>query len=71
MSISYNKLWKLLIDHSMKKKDLMKAVGLSTNTLARLSKNENVGTETLVKICEYFKCNIGDIMDVIEKSEVK
>ena len=66
MEVSYKKLWKLLIDHDMKKKDLMEAVNISTNTLAKLSKNEIVGTEILIKIAAYFKCGIDDIMDVVD-----
>lgn len=70
MKVSYNRLWKLLIDHNMKKKDLIKNVGISTNACSKLSKNEFVSTQVLVKICGYFNCNIGDIMDVIENDEV-
>lgn len=70
MKVSYNRLWKLLIDHNMKKKDLIKNVGISTNACSKLSKNELVSTQVLVKICGYFNCNIGDIMDVIENDEV-
>ena len=69
MSVSYKKLWKLLIDKDMKKKDLKAATGLSTTTLAKLGKNENVSTDILVKICKALECNIGDIMEVVEEDE--
>mgnify|MGYP000569461396 CR=1 FL=1 len=69
MSVSYKKLWKLLIDKDMKKKDLRAATGLSTTTLAKLGKNENVSTDILVKICKALECDIGDIMEVVEDDE--
>lgn len=69
MSVSYKKLWKLLIDKDMKKKDLRAATGLSTTTLAKLGKNENVSTDILEKICKALECNIGDIMEVVEEDE--
>lgn len=64
MAISYKKLWKLLIDKDMKKKDLRQATGMSTTSLAKLSKTENINTEILVKICKVLSCDIGDIMEV-------
>lgn len=66
MAVSYKKLWKLLIDKDMKKKDLRLATGMSTTSLAKLGKNKNVNTEILVKVCKVLKCDIGDIMEVIE-----
>ena len=66
MAISYNKLWKLLIDRNMKKMDLRSMTGISTNALAKLGKNENVTTDVLVKICTALKCDISDIMEIIE-----
>ncbi len=66
MAISYKKLWKLLIDKDMKKKDLRQATGMSTTSMAKLSKNENINTEILVKICKVLDCDIGDIMEVTE-----
>lgn len=66
MAVSYKKLWKLLIDKDMKKKDLRQATGMSTTSLAKLSKNENINTEILVKICKVLECDIGDIMEVTE-----
>lgn len=65
MSISYKKLWKLLIDRDMKKKDLREAAGISTASMAKLGKNENVNTEILVKICNALKCDISDIMEIV------
>jgi DNA-binding Xre family transcriptional regulator len=66
MAVSYKKLWKLLIDKDMKKKDLRQATGMSTTSLAKLSKNENISTEILVKICKVLECDIGDIMEVAD-----
>ena len=66
MSVSYKKLWKLLIDKDMKKKDLRQATGISTTYLAKLGKNEHINTEILVKICKVLECDIGDIMEVTE-----
>lgn len=65
MSISYNKLWKLLIDKGMLKKDLMAATKITASTMAKMGKNEPVSLEVLVRICKVLECNIGDIMDVI------
>jgi len=66
MSVSYKKLWKLLIDKDMKKKDLREAAGISTSSMAKLGKNENVTTDVLVKICKALKCDISDIMEIID-----
>lgn len=66
MAISYNKLWKLLIDKKMTKTELRLAADISTSTLAKLGKNENVSTDMLVKICSALKCDIADIMEIIE-----
>ncbi|KYG28200.1 helix-turn-helix domain-containing protein [Alkalihalobacillus trypoxylicola] len=69
MSISYKKLWKLLIDTDMKKKDLREAAGISTASMAKLGKNENVNTETLVKVCNALNCDISDIMEIVEDND--
>ena len=69
MSISYKKLWKLLIDRDMKKKDLREAAGISTASMAKLGKNENVTTDVLVKICNALKCDISDIMEILPDEE--
>lgn len=66
MSISYKKLWKLLIDKDMKKKDLRETSGISTASMAKLGKGENVNTDILIKICKALKCDISDIMEIIE-----
>lgn len=67
MGYSYNKLWKRLIDYNMNKVTLREKAGLSTTTLARLSKNEKVSLDAIGKICETLHCNIGDIMDYISE----
>ena len=67
MAISYKKLWKLLIDKDMKKEDLRLKAGISTNTMAKLGKNENVNTNMLVKICSALNCDIADIMEITEE----
>ena len=66
MAVSYKKLWKLLIDRDMKKKDLCAAAGISHASVAKLGKNENVTTDVLVKICTALKFDISDIMEIIE-----
>ena len=65
MDVSYNKLFKLLIDKSMKKTDLRLATGISPNTLTKLSNNEYVSMEVLVKICRVLDCDFGDIMEIV------
>lgn len=65
MGLSYNKLWKLLIDRNMKKKDLQKLSGISSATITKLGKNKNVNTEILQKICNALKCDICDILEFI------
>ena len=69
MAVSYNKLWKLLIDKKMKRIDLMEATGIGTSTLSKLGKEQYVSMEVLVKICKVLNCNIGDIVHVV-KTEV-
>ncbi len=63
-TVSYKKLWKLLIDKDMKKKDLREATGISTASMAKLSKNENLTTDVLLRICDALKCDISDIMEI-------
>ena len=65
MAVSYNKLWKLLIDKQMKKSDLRKNAGISSSSLAKLTKDENVTTEVLAKICRELKCDVADIMEFV------
>lgn len=64
MDICYNKLWKLLIDKGLKKSYFAKEVGISLPTLAKLSKNEYVSMEVIVRICKHFGCQPNDIMEV-------
>ena len=66
MAISYDKLWKLLIDKKMNKQDLRIATGISTTSIAKLGKGENITTDVLLKICKALSCNISDIMEVTE-----
>ena len=67
MRTSYKKLWKLLIDRDMLKKDLRKAAGISTASMAKLGKGENVTTDVLVKICKALDCDISDIVEIAEE----
>ena len=70
MAISYNGLWKLLIDKNMKKMDLMDKVGISSSTLAKMSKGETVSIMILEKICDRLDCDFGDIIS-FERTEKK
>lgn len=63
MSFSYNKLWKLLIDKNMTKSDLRKAIGISSSTLAKMSKGENVSLDVIDKICTLLNCDVEDILE--------
>jgi len=65
MEVSYKKLWKLLIDKDMKKKDLQSAAGISWSSVTKLSKGETVSMEVLMKICKALNCDIGDIMELL------
>lgn len=67
MALSYNKLWKLLIDKGMTKTQMRQKADISTTTLAKLGKNETVSMEVLLRICKVLDCNVGDIMDVINE----
>lgn len=67
MATSYKKLWKLLIDKDLKKKDLAEMAEVSNYTLGKLTRGENVTTDVLVKICKVLECDIGDIMEIVEK----
>ena len=66
MAISYKKLWKLLIAKDMKKKDLQKLAGISSASVTKLGKNENVNTEIIEKICIALQCDVSDIMEMTE-----
>ena len=67
MAANYNKLWKLLIDKGMTKTDLRIKTGMSTSTLAKLSKNEVVSMDVMLRICKVLDCNVGDIMDATKE----
>ena len=69
MEVSYNKLWKLMIDHHINKSELRSLTGIGTNTLAKLSKRQPVSMEVLLKICSYFDCDISDICEFIKESK--
>lgn len=69
MEVSYKKLWKLLIDKDMKKKDLLATAGISWASVTKLSKGETVSMEVLMKICKALDCNIGDMMDLVPEEE--
>ena len=65
MAVTYKKLWKLLIDRNLKKKDLQKAAELTSYAMHKLSKDEAVTTDTLAKVCRALHCTVDDIMDVL------
>ncbi len=69
MAVCYNKLWKLLIDRNMKKKNLRLATGISTTALAKLGKNEHVSTEILTKICDALECDLCDIVELVKEEQ--
>ncbi|RFZ79819.1 XRE family transcriptional regulator [Lacrimispora amygdalina] len=69
MGISYNRLWKMLIDRKMKKIELQRAAGISGNVLLRLNKDEQVTMESLYKICRVLHCNVGDVMEFTDTEE--
>lgn len=69
MQVSYKKLWKLLIDKDMKKKDLQEQSGISWASVTKLSKGETVSMDVLMKVCKALDCNAGDIMDFLPEEE--
>lgn len=69
MTISYNRLWKLLIDKGIKRTELKQLAGVSTNVIAKLGKNEPVAMETLAKICTALQCGIDDIVEINSDAE--
>ena len=72
MAISYKKLWKLLIDRDMKKKDLVALSGISQSSITKMGKNENVNTDVLVRVCLALNCDIGDIAEIVlQESKVE
>jgi len=69
MAVSYKKLWKLLIDRDMKKKDLAEKANLSNYTINKMNRGDNVNTDTLVKICEALGCSFDDIMEIVSEDK--
>ena len=67
MTVCYKKLWKLLIDRDMMKKDLQEASGVSWASITKMSKGETVSMEVLMKVCKALNCDIGDIMEIISE----
>lgn len=71
MAMNYNKLWKLLIDRNLIKKDLREMAGLSTNVIAKMGKGGDVSTEVLRKICKALDCKIKDIVEIVQDEETE
>lgn len=69
MSISYKKLWKLLIDRDMMKKDLAQKANISSASIAKLGRNENVNTDIILKICIALECDFSDIMEIVDEDK--
>jgi DNA-binding Xre family transcriptional regulator len=69
MGVSYKRLWKLLIDRDMKKRDLKEAANLSPSLMSKLNQNKSVTTNTLVRICTALNCRIEDIMEIVPEEE--
>ena len=71
MDVSYNKLFKLLIDKELKKTEFAKQVGISPNTLAKLSRNETVSMAIIVRLCRTLTCTVDEMMDVLPETRVR
>ncbi len=71
MRLCYNKLWKILIDKNMKRKDLQEVAGISSASVAKLGKGDNISTDILVRICEALDCDIMDIMELVKDTPQK
>ena len=69
MTVGYKKLWKLLIDLDMKKKDLQAAAGISPSSIAKLSKNDNVSMDVLIKVCTALNVGVEDVMELVPDTE--
>lgn len=69
MAISYKKLWKLLIDRDLKKKDLQMMSGISAASITKMGRHENVNTEIIEKICLALKCDVSDVMEITENTD--
>lgn len=70
MKVSYNGLWKMLIDRGLQKKDLIEKLNISSTTIAKMGKGEKVSLDVLEKICQFFECNIGDIISFEDRLEL-
>ena len=70
MKVSYDKLWKILVDKKMKKYQLREQAHISSNSIAKLSKDEFVSMEVLMKICKTLKCNIGDVCEFVKDEDI-
>ena len=70
MKVSYNKLWKLLVDKKMSKADLRRMAEIAPNTLTKMRKDEPVSIDVLLRICDKLDCNIGEMMDVVREEVV-
>lgn len=71
MAMDYRKLWKLLIDRNLMKKDLREMTGISTNAMAKMTKGGDVSTQILCKICKALDCDLSDIVDIVREEEPK
>ena len=71
MKISYNRLWKLLIDKNMKKQDLKKITGISATCIAKIGRSENITTDVLVRICTALDCKLEDIMELVPDDTIQ
>ena len=71
MSVSYNRLWKLLIDKKMSHAEFRRTLGIAHNTLTKLRRDEVVSLEVLMKICGFLDCNVGDILDFIKTEQAE
>ena len=69
MAVSYKKIWKVLIDKEMKKTDLIKEAGITSNILARMGNNQYIALDSLEKICIALKCDIGDVVEFIKEKK--
>lgn len=71
MKLSYNGLWKILIDNNMQKKDLINKVGISSTTIAKMGRGEKVSLDVIERICDFFDCNVGDVLSFEKENENK
>jgi len=69
MTISYNGLWKILIDKNLQRKDLKETLKISSSTFAKMGRGEPVSMDVLMRLCEYLNCNIGDIVSFVKDNE--